>query len=45
MAVDTLGNPLPLHVTPACTEDRDEGETPVRTVQAIAGDSGRDRLG
>jgi transposase len=39
LAVDTLGNLLALHVTPASTDDRAEVACLTRTVQAVTGDS------
>jgi transposase len=39
LAVDTLGNLLALHVTPASTDDRAEVARLTRTVQAVTGDS------
>ena len=39
LAVDTLGNLLALHVTPASTDDRTEVARLTRTVQTVTGDS------
>jgi len=39
LAVDTLGNLLALHVTPASTDDRAEVNRLTKTVQTVTGDS------